>query len=154
MSHTGLVVSRRMGSSQTRGQTCVPCTGRRILTAGCPGKSSKETVYNKLEPPSIVTHVAKYLQVPFVCCFILSVLKCRPSYPILQLKKKGGSEKLSHIGVRAAASLAPKLMLIIAIRATLLPTVHQSREALFVFLIKHSSNTGDYLSLVTTTVSC
>ena len=69
-------------------------------------------------------------------------------------KNKKGSEKLSHIGVRAAASLAPKLMLIIAIRATLLPTVHQSREALFVFLIKHSSNTGDYLSLVTTTVSC
>ena len=70
------------------------------------------------------------------------------------IKKKKGSEKLSHVGVRAAAPLALKLMLVIAIHVTLLPTVHQSREALFVFLIKHSSNTGDYLvSLVTTTVS-
>ena len=109
-------------------------------------------MYNKLEPPSIITHVAKYLQVPFMCYLMLGVLKWRPSYPILQLKK--GSEKLSHVGVRAAAPLAPKLMLVIAIHVTLLPTVHQSREALFVFLIKRSSNTGDYLvSLVTMTVS-
>ena len=28
---TGLVTPRHVGSSQTRAQTCVPCTGRRIL---------------------------------------------------------------------------------------------------------------------------
>ena len=29
--HTGLVAPRHVGSSQTRAQTCVPCTGRQIL---------------------------------------------------------------------------------------------------------------------------
>ena len=31
---TGLVTLRHVGSSQTRNQTCVPCSGRRILNQG------------------------------------------------------------------------------------------------------------------------
>ena len=36
--HTGLVAPGRVGSSRTRDRTCVPCSGRQILTVP-PGKS-------------------------------------------------------------------------------------------------------------------
>ena len=43
-------------------------------------------------------------------------------------KERKSSEELRHIGFRST-SLAPKLMLIITIHVPLLPTIHQSREA-------------------------
>ena len=144
--HTGLVVPRHMGSSQTRDQTCVPCIGRRILTTGRPGKSPKETVY-KLEPPSIVTHVAKYLQVPFVC-----YMEALISHFAIK-KKKRFREVKSH---RSQSSCIPGSKIDAHNHYTCHIASHctPKQRALFVFLIKHSSNTGDYLSLVTMTVSC
>ena len=37
--HMGLAAPRHVESSQTRGQTCVPCAGRRILIHSPPGRS-------------------------------------------------------------------------------------------------------------------
>ena len=39
LDHTGFDAPWQVESSWTRGQTCVPCTGKRILIPGPPGKS-------------------------------------------------------------------------------------------------------------------
>ena len=71
---TGLVASRRVGSSQTRARTCVPCIGRQILNH-CATR----------EAPNV--------------CFMISFLFCSTNSRYKQIKSKMHLEiNLTYIG--------------------------------------------------------
>ena len=50
LQRTGLVAPRRVASSQTRGHTCVPCTGRQIFIC-CVTREVHDFIFNYPPPP-------------------------------------------------------------------------------------------------------
>ena len=61
LQRTGLVAPRRVASSQTRGHTCVPCTGRQIFIC-CVTREVHDFIFNYPPPKKIIQNGKQSLE--------------------------------------------------------------------------------------------